>query len=379
MITDNIGVYIHIPFCASRCYYCDFCSQATRDEEEMRKYTDALCREISESVKAWTDKPACDTLYFGGGTPSLLPIDCLERIISCVRLHFDVVPDAEITLEANPKTADYAKLCAMRRLGINRLSIGMQSAHDAELKALGRAHKFSDFKDFCHGAREAGFENISADVMYGIPEQTQESLEATLEALCGMSVEHISSYCLKIEEGTSFYRRRGELHLPDDDTVSDMYERMCDILARYGYAKYEISNFAKNGRESRHNLKYWEYNDYIGFGAGAHSFVHRERRENTQDIGEYIARVGIDVCRSAQRISESEAQSEYIMLGMRLARGVLRQELEVRFGPGVFEKFSERLKKFPSDFVDIDANGFKFTDKGMYVSNYILSEILDFS
>jgi len=240
MTTDRLGVYIHIPFCASKCYYCDFCSTAAAKREKIDSYVDALLNEIRAFAKIQKQKRRVDTLYFGGGTPTLLSLENFGDILRCVGDCFDLLPDAEITAEANPKIADLEKLLGMRDIGINRLSIGMQSVHDGELKALGRIHKFKDFEDFYADARRAGFDNISADLMYGIPEQSMESFEASLKVLTAFSPEHISSYCLKIEEGTRFYHKRESLVLPDEDTVCDMYERMSDILRKSGYTKYEI-------------------------------------------------------------------------------------------------------------------------------------------
>lgn len=379
MTTDRLGVYIHIPFCASKCYYCDFCSTAAAKREKIDAYVDALLCEIREFAKAQKGKRRVDTLYFGGGTPTLLSLENFADILSCANDCFELSRDAEITAEANPKTADFEKLSGIRALGINRLSIGMQSVHDGELKALGRIHKFKDFEDFYADARRAGFDNISVDLMYGIPEQTMESFEASLEVLTAFSPEHISSYCLKIEEGTRFYQKRETLILPDEDAVCDMYERMSDILGKSGYTKYEISNFAKQGRESRHNTKYWTCDEYIGFGSGAHSFVSGKRFANSRDIDAYIETDGAGTREGEEIISPSVAENEYIMLGMRLARGVDIPKYETRFGKSFEEQFGKKLKKFCPEFVILSENNCKFTDKGMLVSNYILAQILDFS
>ena len=375
MITDRLGLYIHVPFCASRCYYCDFCSQATRDVDKMRAYTKALCSEIVDFSKKQVDKRVVDTLYLGGGTPILLPEQCIEQILNCITSCFELDSDAEITIEANPKTADCKKLCHLFSLGINRLSVGMQSANDGELKLLGRAHSFEDTRHFFADARRAGFENISLDLMYGIPGQSLESFGASIDEAILLAPEHISSYCLKIEEGTSFYRRRDSLSLPDDDTVSDMYELLCDRLEGHGYNKYEISNFSLTGRESRHNLKYWEYNDYIGFGPGAHSFFEGERIAILPDIDRYIAG---EIDKEVQSISADEAENEYVMLSMRLSRGVSAEEFEARFCKSFYSVFGKALEKFSPEFVTLDSDGCRFTQKGMYVSNYILSEVLNF-
>ena len=285
---ENVGIYIHVPFCLSKCHYCDFCSMSRADEDIKQRYVDALCREIKESAERVSGKLEADTVYFGGGTPSLLSAGQFEQILSEIDHSFIIADDAEITAEVNPKTADVEKLSTMRALGINRVSIGMQSADDKELRALGRIHSFEDFKRCFDDARAAGFDNISADLMYGIPEQTMESFRHSIEVLCHLSPEHISSYCLTVEEGTNFHRRRDKLDFPDEDSVSDMYEEMSRLLAEHGYEKYEISNFSKKGRESRHNLKYWHCEDYLGFGPAAHSYFGGARFAHSRDIDAYL-------------------------------------------------------------------------------------------
>ncbi len=379
MTTDRLGIYIHIPFCASRCYYCDFCSTSAAKRDKIDAYVGALINEIRGFASGHESKFEVDTLYFGGGTPTLLSLQNFSDILSCVKENFELLPGAEITAEANPKTSDFEKLCSMRQLGVNRLSIGMQSVHDGELKALGRIHKFKDFESFYSDARRAGFDNISVDLMYGIPEQTMESFEESVTRLAALSPEHISSYCLKIEEGTRFYRTRESLALPDEDIVCDMYESMTNILQSAGYNKYEISNFSKTGRESRHNLKYWQYDDYIGFGSGAHSFFEGKRFANSRDIDGYIATRGLGTKEGEEIILDSEAENEYVMLGMRLSRGIDISEYESRFRKKFNEEFGKKLKKFSPEFVVLSENNCRFTEKGMFVSNYILSEILDFS
>ena len=379
MTTDTLGIYIHVPFCASKCYYCDFCSVAAAKQEKIDAYVKALINEMTEFARGYDCKFKVDTLYFGGGTPTLLSVENFADILTAAGDLFELLPDAEITAEANPKTANQDKLCSMRQLGINRLSIGMQSVHDGELKALGRIHKFKDFESFYTDARCAGFDNISVDLMYGIPEQTMESFEESVKRLLELAPEHISSYCLKIEEGTKFYERRELLVLPDEDTVSDMYEKMGHILQSAGYNKYEISNFSRPHRESRHNTKYWTYDDYIGFGSGAHSFFGGKRFANSRDIDGYILSNGLGVSEGEEIISPTEAENEYIMLGMRLACGIDTHEYEARFKKDFYESFGKKFEKFSPEFISLDKDTCKFTQKGMFVSNYILSEILDFS
>jgi oxygen-independent coproporphyrinogen-3 oxidase len=227
------------------------------DESKKEQYVKRLCEEIelfAEKIGEVGEIPVADTVYFGGGTPTLLSAKQFGRILDTVNAKFGIEEDVEITAETNPKSADGEKLAEIRKTGINRLSIGMQSVHDCELKALGRIHNFEDFKTTFADARDAGFDNISVDLMYGIPQQTRESFAESVETLASFAPEHISSYCLTVEEGTNFGRRRESLILPDEDAVSDMYSDMTEILSKFGYSKYEISNFAKVGRASRHNL-----------------------------------------------------------------------------------------------------------------------------
>ena len=388
MITDNVknaqkrhvGIYIHVPFCRSKCYYCDFCSKTRATDEQIGRYVDALCAEIkfiSERIKdSGNELPIADTVYFGGGTPTLLDPKSFERALRSVSDSFGICDSAEITAEANPKTADLHKLCDMRNLGINRLSIGMQSVHGAELRALGRAHSFEDFCAVYKDARRAGFDNVSADLMYGIPDQTSESFEVSVKTLADMSPEHISSYCLTVEEGTTFDRCRHKLNLPDEDAVADMYSMMSDTLSKQGYGKYEISNFAHKGYESRHNIKYWRLDDYIGFGSAAHSYFDGVRFAHTRDIESYISgeNTYCEVC----SIQRREAMNEYVMLGMRLADGINISDFEARFGENFENCFGAKLKKYAPEHVYMDKNVCRLTPKGMFVSNFILSDVLDF-
>ncbi len=388
MMTDNIkkaqerrmGIYIHVPFCRSKCHYCDFCSQSNKDEEQKQKYVESLCGEIrfiADKIKdSGKPQPIADTVYFGGGTPTLLNPEQLESVLTTVSENFGICKDCEITAEANPASADRQKLSDMRRLGINRLSIGMQSVHDGELKLLGRIHSFEDFKNMYADARRSGFDNISADLMYGIPCQTAESFETSVRTLAEMSPEHISSYCLTIEQGTNFYRRRDSLALPDEDTVADMYASMTDILKKYGYEKYEISNFAHKGRESKHNIKYWKVDDYLGFGSAAHSCFDGVRFAHSRDIEAYIR--GENTYCEVKKTGHNEAANEYVMLGMRLRDGVDIDQFNSRFGIDFYEHFGQKFAKYTPDFVLIGGDKCAFTEKGMLVSNFILSDVLDF-
>ena len=373
MMTDKTGIYIHVPFCLSKCHYCDFCSRTRADEEVKSLYVKRLCEEIRACGDGLGEKrPVADTIYLGGGTPTLLSPKQFDTILNTVNDVFQIDAHAEITAETNPKSADLSKLSEMRSVGINRLSIGMQSIHNNELRALGRIHDHAGFLVSYSDARRAGFDNISVDLMYGIPEQTVTSFEESVRELVSIAPEHISSYCLTVEDGTNFDRRRDSLTLPDEDTVSDMYRVMTDILRIGGYDKYEISNFAHNGRASRHNLKYWKREDYLGFGPAAHSFYDGVRFANSRDVEGYLE--GRDIREYSEKIEGRDAADEYVMLGMRLSEGIDIGEFNRLFNIDFMEHYGNTFKRFAPEYVSIDDKRCAFTDKGMFVSNYILSE-----
>ena len=375
---SNVGIYIHVPFCLSKCHYCDFCSVQRADDEKKELYVKRLCEEIgffAEKICEVGEAPAADTVYFGGGTPTLLSAEQIGRMLGQIDAKFGISDGAEITVETNPKTADEYKLSEIRRAGVNRLSIGMQSIHDSELRSLGRIHSSGDFLETYGAARKVGFDNISVDLMYGIPTQTRERFKMSVKGLAMLAPEHISSYSLTVEEGTNFYRRRDSLDLPDEDTVSDMYDDMGEILAECGYHKYEISNFSKKGRESRHNLKYWHCDDYLGFGPAAHGYFGGIRFAHSRDVDAYLR--GESIIINTERIGDKDAMNEYVMLGMRLREGIVFSDFRARFGVDFADRFGA-VSKYVPEFVTLDEAGCRFTDKGMFVSNYILSEILDF-
>ena len=375
----SLGLYLHIPFCRSKCLYCDFCSFPHPDPARMRAYTDALCRELILRAPDCKDHTV-DTVYLGGGTPTVLPIDCLERILNTVFFHYRISKDAECTAECNPATADRALLSRLYSLSINRLSLGVQSVHVGELRALGRLHTLSDVEKTVDDARQVGFQNLSFDVMFGIPQQTEQSYLGTLDTLCALSPTHLSAYGLTVEEGTPFGKkqREGRLLLPDEEEVERMYFSGRDYLARQGYAHYEISNFAKEGYESRHNLKYWNCDEYLGFGVAAYSDFSGARFGNSRDAIAYIE--GREILEELETVSLEERKNEYVMLRMRLARGISAADFESRFNEPLERRFGASLRRYiEGGFVRRTENGYAFTPKGWYVSNAILSEILDFS
>ncbi len=372
---NTLGLYIHVPFCRSKCLYCDFCSFPRADGTTVEAYANELCRRLIASAPLAADR-CIDTVYFGGGTPTLLPIEAFRLIMETMTAHYALTPACEITAECNPATADYAYLSALRALGVNRLSIGLQSVHENELRALGRAHGFADFETVFADARQAGFDNVSVDLMYGIPHQTEESFCASIRAVCSLGPEHISAYGLKIEEDTPFWRLQNTLPLPDEDTEYRMYCLLSHELQKYAYHKYEISNFAKVGRESRHNLRYWHGEEYLGFGVAAHSYFDGVRFGNSRDIDAFLRSEDIVCERTA--LSPHEREEEYVMLALRLADGISLDEFHARTGIAFEARYPGVSRMIGDGFMKKENGRIAFTDKGFFVSNTILADMLSF-
>ena len=342
----------------------------------MQAYVEALCRDLTQRAEECADYTV-DSVYFGGGTPTLLPTPLLDRIAACLSRCYRLFPDLEMTAECNPATADRAKLSAMRGMGFNRLSVGLQSAHDGELKALGRLHGFADFCTILSDARAVGFENVSADVMFGIPTQTVDSYLETLTLLCREQPTHISAYGLTVEEGTPYGRMGDRLVLPDEEQTRQMYFEGIGLLRDQGYRQYEISNYCLEGYPSRHNLKYWNCEEYLGFGPAAYSDFQSCRFGNSRDLRAYIN--GEDICTESEVPSTDERLNEYVMLRLRLSDGICIPTLERRFDVDFEARFGKRLDTFSKmGLVERAEERIFLTPEGMYVSNAILSEILDF-
>ena len=371
----SLGIYIHIPFCIRKCNYCDFCSFPDTDGALVDHYINELINRIN-AFSLQYGKRYADTVYFGGGTPTLISDKHFERVFEALNNSFYIDDNAEITVECNPASIDEKGLFKLRQLGINRISIGLQSANDNELRSLGRLHSFDDFCNTFSFARKAGFDNISVDLMYGIPEQTYESFEKTLSGIVELSPEHISAYGLKIEEGTAFYCNRDKLVLPDEDSEADFYLLCCEYLSKNGFSRYEISNFAKSGRESRHNLKYWHLDDYIGFGVAAHSRFEGERFGNSRDIKAFLA--GEDIVCEKQKISEIAFLTEFVMLGLRLAKGINKKEFLTLANKEFKQVYPMVDSYIDRGFMTESKENIFFTSKGFLVSNAILSQMLDF-
>ena len=371
MATDKLGLYVHIPYCVRKCNYCDFCSLPNGRGEVPDGYVEALCREI-ESYSS-VPKRTLDTVYFGGGTPSLLSPRQAEKIVFAIRDTFDLSDFAELTLEANPGTVTEEKALVFRSLGFNRVSLGLQSVHENEMRTLGRIHNFDDFLFSFNLLRRAGFDNINVDLMYGIPHQTKDSFRQTLESVIALSPEHISAYGLILEEGTPLYASRDQLPIPTTDEECDMYDLCRDVLRAAGYEHYEISNYAKEGKRSRHNLIYWNFNEYIGVGAAAHSFFEGIRSYNTQDVEAYISSP------EAAKTQECDLNLpfEYAMLKLRLIDGFSLSDYEARFDRSFTEGKEKTLLRLKNaGLVTLDAGRLALTERGFYLSNSILVEIL---
>ena len=328
-MTDTLGIYIHIPFCASKCTYCDFYSSAAC-EKEMPRYQRALLAHIEETLERMPPR-YIDTVYFGGGTPSYYGARRIVEILDTIKSSRLLLRDAEITMEANPDSMRPKDLRMLRRAGVNRLSIGMQSANNDLLKLIGRRHNFKQVQMAVHAARAAGFDNISLDLIYGLPSQSRTDWEETLMRALQLHPEHISGYGLKLEPGTPMAEEYADSPLiPDDDMQADMYLAMVETLRQYGYGQYEISNFCIKGYESRHNMKYWRLDDYVGFGPGAHSCVDGLRYSYVRDREQYVRCVlggsteTGEMLDEYERIGDFERSAEYLMLGMRTTLGVSR-------------------------------------------------------
>lgn len=375
---NTLGLYIHIPFCKQKCVYCDFYS-LPRSENRMDRYTQALRTHLT-ALAPQAAGYTVDTVYFGGGTPSYLGTDRLTALLDTVRAHYALSPEAEITFEANPDSAcDAEALRALRQSGFNRISLGMQSACDEELRRIGRIHTAAQLTDAVAAARAAGFDNLSLDLIYGLPGQTMERWQKNLAAAAALQPEHLSCYGLKVEEGTPLFAMADSAALPDDEAQADMYLYTVDYLQRQGYGQYEISNFAKSGRESRHNLKYWKLEEYLGFGPGAHSDFGGVRFAWERDLTAYIRGVeeGAPPRSESQPISPQERHDEWIMLGLRTARGLEPTEYEQRFFRP-FAHFLPFLAQCREAGYAADEDGrWHLTPGGFLLSNQIISSLLD--
>ncbi len=367
MTTNPIGLYIHIPFCEKKCSYCDFYSFPA-DSDTKEKYVNELIRRIDEYGQALWCK--ADTLYIGGGTPSQLTPKQIERLVVKARDVF-LTNDAEITVEANPHSSlpDFFKAAA--NAGVNRMSFGLQSSNEKELEFLGRNATPKELENAVKSAFSAGIKNISADLMLGLKGQTEETLLKSAEFALSLGVKHISAYILKLEENTPLYKKRDTFTLPDDDETADLYLSLCDYLTSKNTLQYEISNFAFSGYESRHNLKYWRCEEYLGIGASAHSFINGKRFYFPRDINAFL-----NGCPPVDD-GEGGTEEEYIMLKLRLTEGIDFKEFEKKFSHPFGEDKKEKARTLQKKgLVNIDESGLSLTRNGFLLSNSVICEFI---
>ena len=377
-MADKLGIYIHIPFCRSKCDYCDFYSLAGRDDR-MDQYQKALLSHIRETAPLAQDFPV-DTIYIGGGTPSYYGAKRLKELLGVVHKLYKVEKDAEVTVECNPDSVDVKSLKILRKAGVNRLSMGMQSANACELERIHRIHTPQQVNEAATAARKAGFTNLSLDLIYGLPGQTMDSWKATVEHALSLIPQHLSCYGLKVEEGTPLAARvaEGEV-LPDDDQQADLYLWTVGRLERAGYPQYEISNFAKPGFASRHNLRYWLTQPYIGFGPGAHSDFGGRRYSFVRDLDAYIQGVlqGGDIIDESEIIPKRERCGEYLMLRLRTVQGINEQEYRSTYFMD-FAPLQARLEQFQAQGWAEQTDGrWHFTPQGFLLSNQLIGDLLE--
>ncbi len=388
----ELGIYIHIPFCVKKCNYCDFNSGSFSDEIKAL-YVDALCKEIEIKSEFFKDY-IIDTVFIGGGTPSILPYEYIGRILEALRSFYSVSDKAEISIECNPGTVDEDKLINYRKFGIDRISFGLQSTDNDELKILGRIHTYEEFLESFKLARKAGFENINVDLMSAIPDQTVESFKKSLKNVCDLNPEHISVYSLIIEEGTPFYDM--ELNLADEDDEREMVHIIPDILGDE-YTQYEISNYSKKGYVCKHNIKYWVRDEYLGFGVSAASLLKFNdfkelRLKNTNSVRDYINIVNYDselikkftdfdiynpFYSENIILSEEDTMSEYMIVGLRMNRGISKRDFYDTFGKDVYGSYGDIINEHIKEGLLKDEQGFvSLTEKGRDLANYVWKDFI---
>lgn len=363
-MTDKKGLYIHIPFCAKKCAYCDFTSFEGKTDCAY-DYCDKVISEIKSH-----NKYDIDTIYFGGGTPSVVDCEVISRIMDCAYSHFNIDENAEMTIEVNPASVTEDKLLSYKKSGINRISMGAQSFNNDELKILGRIHNADDIYDTYNLIRKCGFNNVSLDLMFGLPEQSHQKLAHSIDSMLLLNPEHISCYGLKIEEGTPFYTKMcsGEISSLDDDTYADLYDYVCERLTKAGYIQYEISNFCKIDKQSRHNSRYWKCSEYVGIGSGASSYIGNIRSKNTDDLLDYKNEI-------EEILTEEDKMCEFVIFGLRMAEGISISEFEKRFKKDIYDVFGEQLLKH-GQFITRQCDVLKLKREAYYISNAILADFI---
>ncbi|MGO4887244.1 radical SAM family heme chaperone HemW [Anaerobacillus sp. MEB173] len=377
------AVYVHVPFCEQICHYCDF-NKVFLKGQPLEQYLSAFQREVEMTVAA-QPPISITSIYIGGGTPTALDSDQLSRLLKVVNQNFLIKGEhIEYTVEVNPGTVDEEKLTVLKEAGVNRLSIGVQAFQDELLQTIGRIHRASDVYKTIELARKAGFNNLSLDLMFGLPGQTEEMFKETLQTAFSLSVEHFSAYSLKVEEKTVFYhlQRKGKLSLPPEDEEVKMYELLIEEMDKYGYAQYEISNFAKKGFESQHNLTYWNNDEYYGLGAGAHGYVDGVRHVNAGPVTHYIKHIEdgnfpyIDI----HEVTKSEKMEEEMFMGLRKLSGICKTDFHRRFGLSLESVFGTQVKKLQEQGLLCDKGDRVFlTKKGIMLGNEVFEKFIGLS
>ncbi len=383
LMKKELELYIHIPFCVRKCAYCDFLS-AVGNVKLIECYVESLIKEIY-AYQSMAQNYIVTTVFFGGGTPSILSGALMEKIFETLHEVFYFAADAEITIEANPGTVTAEKLQSYQKCGINRISFGLQSTNNEELKLLGRIHTYEEFLESYQLAREAGFDNINVDLISAIPKQTLESWEVTLERVIDLAPEHISAYSLIVEEGTPFAKLYGEgapqeVDLPSEEEERAMYYRTEKLLQEAGYHRYEISNYAKEGKECRHNLGYWERKEYLGIGLGAASLIDNVRYRHVEELEVYLEyaddleQIAVD----KEKLSMTQQMEEFFFLGLRKMQGVSLATFEKIFGCNAKERYGETMTRLQAEGLLEEREGnLRLTKKGIDVSNYVFARLLD--
>jgi oxygen-independent coproporphyrinogen-3 oxidase len=371
---ETIALYLHIPFCKQKCFYCDFPSFACKDNL-MLNYTNAICKEISNAVNY-----KIGSIFIGGGTPTYLSLECLKLLKEAIA-KLELTENMEFTVEGNPDSFNSEKLLIFKAMGVNRLSIGLQAWQDTLLKNLGRAHNKEQFLNTFKTARTLGFNNINVDLMFGLPNQTFLNWKETLEKVIELNPEHISCYSLIVEEGTPFYKTMelGKLNLPEEDVEREMYEFAIEFLKSKGYKQYEISNFSKEGLECRHNLTYWNLKDYLGCGSSAHSYINNTRYRNDSDIEKYI----YDINSGTNAVIEKHVNSiednmeEFMFMGLRKIEGISIEEFKLRFKIDIHSVYPKVLDKFlKTNLLVLEGDRLYLSAKGIELSNQIMCEFI---
>ncbi len=370
---NDLSLYIHVPFCASKCLYCDFLSFSDKNA-----YFEDYKKAVINEIKSFTNKQKykVNTIFIGGGTPSLMSENFICDILECIYNNFHITNNAEITIETNPATVDKKKANCFKKAGINRVSIGLQAWQNHILKIIGRIHTRDQFLECFNIMRNAGFDNINIDIMFSLPKQSENDWEETVENILVLEPEHVSAYSLIIEEKTPFYKlyEENKLDVVSDDIDRNMYEFVKKKLKENGYIHYEISNFAKNGFECRHNIVYWKRKEYAGFGLGAHSFINGKRYSNTINIDEYIK---FNYIAETEKIGLRDSYAEFMFLGLRMIEGIERKSFKNEFGIDIDNVYKNEIEKNIKNGLLTDKNGvIKLTNKGIDLSNVVFAEFL---